>query len=114
MDMESQRIIRPGDALVQLYTPEDQRVFEDPGVEKLTGNRIAIPSRSAFPFGRSDIDYNEHVHNLCYLDFALEALPLSVYQRQADFHKLRIVYKSPVKAGTTLFADMLRKNSAIS
>ena len=51
---------------------------------------------------RSDIDYNEHVHNLCYLDFALEALPLSVYQRQADFHKLRIVYKSPVKAGTTL------------
>lgn len=101
MDMESQRIIRPGDALVQLYTPEDQRVFEDPGVEKLREpDRYA--QQICLSLRRSDIDYNEHVHNLCYLDFALEALPLSVYQRQADFHKLRIVYKSPVKAGTTL------------
>ena len=42
MDMESQRIIRPGDALVQLYTPEDQR-------GKATGTGSLYPADLPFP-----------------------------------------------------------------
>lgn len=101
VDMESQRIIRPSDHLIQIYTPEDKRVFDDPGVEKLRepegyARQICLSPR------RSDIDYNHHVHNLCYLDFALEALPQDVYQGQQGFSRLRIVYKSPVQGDTSL------------
>lgn len=104
VDMESQRIIRPNDQLVHIYTPEDKRVFDDSGVEKLRepesyAQQIRLSPR------RSDIDYNHHVHNLCYLDFALEALPQDIYQRRQDFSRLRIVYKSPVKAGTSLLCQ---------
>lgn len=101
MDMESQRIIRPSDALVQLYTPEDRRVFEDPGLDKLR-EPDSYAQQVSLSLRRGDIDYNEHVHNLCYLDFALEALPPAVYQARQGFSRLRIVYKSPVKAGTSL------------
>lgn len=53
-------------------------------------NEIAINVR------RSDIDYNDHVHNLTYLDYAFEALPHEVYKAY-DFKGFRISYKMAVK-----------------
>ena len=46
---------------------------------------------------RSEIDLNGHVHNLCYLDFALEALPEDVYHNR-DFHDIRITYRKEIGA----------------
>ncbi|MBP5451989.1 MAG: hypothetical protein J6Y16_07115, partial [Treponema sp.] len=43
-------------------------------------------------------DFNDHVHNLTYLDYALEGLPEEVFNKR-DFKKLRISYKLAVKAG---------------
>ena len=47
------------------------------------------------PLRRSDIDFNGHVHNTKYLDFALEALPDSV-PRDA-FTGIRMIYPKAVK-----------------
>ena len=47
------------------------------------------------PLRRSDIDFNGHVHNTKYLDFALEALPDTV-PRDA-FTGFRMVYPRAVK-----------------
>ena len=47
------------------------------------------------PLRRSDIDFNGHVHNTKYLDFALEALPDTV-PRDA-FTGFRMVYPKAVK-----------------
>lgn len=44
----------------------------------------------------SDIDFNGHVHNTHYLDFALEALPIAEYE-QSRFSFVRILYRLPLK-----------------
>ncbi|MBO7136007.1 MAG: hypothetical protein J6V73_05210, partial [Spirochaetaceae bacterium] len=47
---------------------------------------------------RSDIDFNDHVHNLVYLDYAMQALPEEVY-KSAKFQSLRVTYKTAVTSG---------------
>ena len=51
---------------------------------------------------RSNIDVNRHMHNLCYLDVALETLPTEVYEKSANFSHIEIMYKSESKLGDTL------------
>jgi hypothetical protein len=46
---------------------------------------------------RKEIDLNGHLHNLCYLDIALEALPDDVYHSR-DFKDIRITYRKEIKA----------------
>lgn len=78
------------------YGPEPKSVFDTQRLAK-----IAVPesfqSESVVPLRRSDIDFNNHVHNLMYLDFALQALPADVYERH-DFKTLRITYKTAVRS----------------
>ena len=47
---------------------------------------------------RSNIDVNQHMHNLYYLDLAYETLPESVYQT-ANFSHVEIMYKRECKLG---------------
>ena len=46
---------------------------------------------------RKEIDLNGHLHNLCYLDIALEILPEEVYYER-DFKEIRITYRKEIKA----------------
>ena len=55
----------------------------------------AFDGEKTLPLRRSDIDFNGHVHNTKYLDFALEALPDTV-PRDA-FTGFRMVYPKAVK-----------------
>jgi len=55
----------------------------------------AFDGEKTLPLRRSDIDFNGHVHNTKYLDFALEALPDTV-PRDA-FTGIRMVYPKAVK-----------------
>ena len=50
---------------------------------------------------RADIDVNEHMHNLNYLDLANEVLPEEVYNNN-NFNNVRISYKKEIKLRDTV------------
>ena len=47
---------------------------------------------------KSDIDVNNHMHNLNYLDLANESLPEETYEK-GQLNNVRITYKKEIKLG---------------
>ena len=88
--------------LISKYGPESKSVYTETKLEK-----IPVPEDFSavkeIQIRRSDIDFNDHVHNLTYLDYAMEVLPEDIYEKQ-NFSTLRITYKSVVKSGEKLVA----------
>ena len=80
------------------YRPEARSVFPD------TAPRLRAPdvfdTQTVLPLRRCDIDFNGHVHNTRYLEFALEALPETM--RCDAFRGFRIVYPKAVKDTKTV------------
>lgn len=94
MDMATMRPTKITDTLEQKYTTEEKFTFPEKKLEK-----IPVPEnfscQKEIILRRSDIDFNNHVHNLLYLDFALEALPKEIFD-QNQFSSIRITYKSAI------------------
>ena len=101
VDLKAGRPLRVSPELIAKYQPEEKFVFGDLKMPKITQlSPEAFSSETKITLRRSDIDFNNHVHNLTYLDFALEALPAEVYEKEGTtFKNVRISYKSGVKAG---------------
>lgn len=80
--------------LISKYAPEAVSVFSEKKITKL-----ALPesftSETIIKPRRNDIDFNGHVHNLVYLDYAMEVLPQEVYNSHS-FKSIRINYKSAI------------------
>ena len=97
LDLTSNRPCKITSDIIEKYQPEDKHTYDE---AKLP--RLAIPevfSRELpISIRRVDIDFNDHVHNLTYLDYALEVLPKELYDNR-NFKKLRISYKMAVKSG---------------
>ncbi|MCR4735876.1 MAG: hypothetical protein K5829_12825 [Treponema sp.] len=95
-DIKAQRLCKIEKELLDKYQPEDKSIFENSKLEK-----IPIPEsfevEKNIQMRRSDIDFNNHVHNLTYLDYALETLPEEEYKK--EYKKLRITYKTAIKNG---------------
>ncbi len=98
------RIARITPEIIQCYNPEDDKnVFGELDIPKLkepeslqvTDN--ITPSYS-FTVQRRDIDFNHHLHNTYYLDYAIEALPEEVYTN-LDCNEFEIMYKNGSKLG---------------
>ena len=72
--------------------------------EKLN-EKLKEPESSEFIMNytiqRRDIDTNHHVNNLCYLDYAYEALPEDVYLNM-NFSNIEIMYKHEAKLNDTI------------
>lgn len=49
---------------------------------------------------KRDIDTNQHVNNLYYLDFAYDALPKELWDK--DFNNIEVIYKRQIKLGDTI------------
>lgn len=85
-------LIRLTDELLKKYQTEDRAVFEN-----FTFDKLKEPEESKLTFKytvqRRDIDINGHMHNLCYLDLAYEALPQDVFEN-ASFDNVEIMYKA--------------------
>lgn len=82
--------------MLDRYETEEAHVFE----EKEILRQKEPPSYEAemtFRARRHEIDLNGHVHNLCYLDFALDILPEEVYETR-DFRDIRVTYRKEIKA----------------
>lgn len=93
-------LMRFTDELVEKYQTEDKYVFENFNFDKLKE-----PENNIFAFEytvqRRDIDINNHMHNLCYLDLAYESLPQEIYEN-IYFNNVEIMYKSGAFLGDKL------------
>ena len=107
-DMNSGRPTKITDELLAKYEPEKKSVFEQTKLAKIQvpetfSTEIEIQPR------RNDIDFNHHVHNLVYVDYAMDALSEEVYKNH-NFKNIRITYKSAVVAGEKLKVKSTSEN----
>lgn len=108
LDMSAGKLTRISDELMKAYEPEERMVFETNAprlrapVEFMTEQSLAVR--------RSDIDFNGHVHNTCYADYAMEAIPREVFNADA-ISDIRIVYSKPVKEDSVVTAKYAKTES---
>ena len=94
LEADTRKIQRIPEELVSKYEQETERhVFENE-IEKLHElesyeHSIELKTR------RTDIDINNHVNNLNYLDLAYEILPDEIYKK--DINNVRITYKHQIE-----------------
>ena len=98
LDIEKGKIVRIEPELMAKYEPEvNKSVF---GIEEF--DKVKEPDKyqyeTEYSVRRADIDVNNHMHNLNYIELANEALPEDVY-RGALFNDVRITYKKEIKYG---------------
>lgn len=99
LDAETRKIQRIPEELAAKYKQETEKhVFKDE-IEKIhepESEEYAIELKTR----RTDIDINNHVNNLNYLDLAYEVLPDQIYKQ--DLKNVRITYKHQTEPGETV------------
>lgn len=99
LDLAAGRLTRISEELFASYLPEDKTVFDT------AASRLRAPAEfdyeQTITLRKSDIDFNGHVHNTRYMDFALEVLPAEIYKKR-NISDIRIVYAKPVKEGSVV------------
>ena len=93
-------LMRLTNELVEKYQTENKSTFKDFKFDKLK-EPDNYSSIYEYTVSRRDIDINNHMHNLCYLDLAYEALPKDIYEN-SSFDNVEIMYKSGAFLGDTL------------
>lgn len=98
-DTKTHSLLRITDKMVKEYNYIDKSLFEE-----LIINKIKEPkdydSKINYTISRRDIDSNNHVNNLCYLDFAYQSLPEEIYQEYySKFSNIEIMYKKEAILG---------------
>lgn len=82
------------DEIMEKYNPIEKSVFNETQIAK-----IKAPEEYDLIYNyqvlRKDVDFNNHMHNLYYLDLAYETLPEEVYLKR-PFNEIRISYKKEI------------------
>lgn len=115
VDTEAGNLMRITPEIIDCYKPEnDRNVFGEDDIAKLrepeTLNIENIPSY-VFKVQRRDIDMNHHMHNLYYLDYAIEALPKEVYE-DLNCNQFEIMYKNSAILGDTVNCFYIREGNS--
>lgn len=95
-NFETGKLMKIDEEVEKWNEKEDEKsVFEDRKIEKIT-----LPTNYEksieYTVMRKDIDVNEHMHNLSYLDLAYEVLPDDIYTNKI-FDNIHINYKKQIK-----------------
>ena len=107
LDADTRKIQRIPEELVDKYEQElEKHVFEDE-IEKLYESENKEHSVEV-KIRRTDIDINNHVNNLNYLDLAYEILPDEIYKK--DMNNVRITYKHQIRPRETVNIGYTRQN----
>lgn len=95
-DFNLQTLTKMEPDLYDLYKPETRMLYK----RRLPRIRLPETMETVFPLTirRTDTDYNGHVHNTYYLNFALEAIAEEDYWNEA-INDVSIIYKNPLKLG---------------
>ena len=110
VDVEQSKIVRVEGNILESYNPElNKTVFENEDFDKIKEPQNYM-SETQYKVKRADIDVNNHMHNLNYVDLANEALPEEVY-REKHFDNLRISYKKEIKLGETVKCKYAYENN---
>lgn len=95
-DLNKNKISKIDDNILELYNPEiGISVFEEGKLEKIKQPND-FEKCIEYTVKRLDIDINNHMHNLNYLNLAYEALPEDIYNNQ-ELNNVRISYKKEIK-----------------
>lgn len=95
LNLETRKIIKLSDEYIGQFGMEpDKKVFDEPFARFIEPKEYdyEIP----YKVERRDIDLNNHVHNLNYLDIAYEIIPADVYYNN-NFDTINIEYKKEIK-----------------
>ena len=96
VDIDRRRPVRLTPELIDLYESEpDKRVFDE-YLEDIKCEDYIF--KKEYYIQRRDIDINEHMHNLSYLDMAYEILPEDIYKTKV-FDNVRMIYKKEIVYG---------------
>lgn len=101
VNTQKEKIVKIEEDLLSKYKPElDKKVFENEEFEKIKEPE-KYSLEAEYQVRRADIDVNNHMHNLNYLDLVNEVLPEEVY-KEKNFDNVRITYKKEIKFGDTV------------
>ena len=93
-DIETSKISKITEDIINLYKPESEKVFEEDEIEKIK-ETDDLNNYIEYEVKRADIDVNKHMHNLNYLKLAYEALPEDIYCSK-EKNNVRIMYKHQI------------------
>lgn len=96
VDTVERKLLRVTDELLEAYGTEEKSAFDSGDMFRMREPREYL-YEMPYHISRKEIDLNGHVHNLCYLDFALETIPEDIYYNR-DFREIRITYRKEIKA----------------
>ena len=99
-DVNKKSITKISKEMKEKYTYLEKQAFTEKWNEKI---KEPINSNYVMDYKvqRRDIDTNNHVNNLYYLDYAIEAIPEKIYNTH-KFSNIEIMYKHEAKLGDTL------------
>ena len=96
VDTDRKRPVRLTADIANLYESEtDKNVFLEEMEDIKCGDYLF---KKDYCVQRRDIDINQHMNNLSYLDMAYEILPEDIYNTKV-FNNIRIVYKKEILYG---------------
>lgn len=99
LDIAKEKIVRLEKELHGKYKPElDKSAFKEDDDFPKIHEPDKYQFETEYKVRRQDIDLNNHMHNLNYVDLANEALPEEVYQK-IQLNNIRITYKKEIKLG---------------
>ena len=108
IDINSRRIARIAPEMNELYGSDPTAVFEE-----WKPDRAAVPEvfekTIEGKVRRCDTDIIGHMHNLNYLDMALEILPEAVFEA-GELSDMTVTYKNEVKVGESLSCGYYRED----
>lgn len=98
VDTQKGKIVRLDEELINKYEPESKKAaFEEEEFFKMKQPE-KYQFETEYRVRKSDIDVNNHMHNLNYVDLANEALPEKIYNEE-KLQNIRISYKKEIKLG---------------
>lgn len=92
INIDTKKIVKLTDDIFASYTPENRSVFNEDDIIKLQEPEVLESPIYTFKVQKSDIDFNEHMHNLNYLSYAYNALPQDFLVDEPNYFE--IMYKS--------------------
>lgn len=101
INIQTEKLTRITPEILGKYEPElEKTVFENEDIEKVREPEKII-SEVDYKVKRADIDVNNHMHNLNYLELVNETLPEEIYYGR-ELNNIRISYKKEIKLGETV------------
>ncbi len=96
-DLNTNKITKITPEILDLYKPEEQKVFEEKEISKVKEPENK-ELKLLYEVKRKDIDVNKHMHNLNYISLAYEALPDEIYEN-IELNNVRVMYKHQILLG---------------